>query len=327
MWKLNEALPNKAAHFSSEVVGSWPEPSRPVGLEFEFENVRVPGDMFLGNLGYSFYWGDHEEGSLQNGREFVTRPERVGVIEPILSEFLMAAKQEGFDPSWRAGLHVHVQASDLNSEELFRLLLLYALFEPSLYSWVGIERSKTRFCKPWWESYKHLENLIRALGQPEAPKSLKEIDNTMRYSALNAAALWKYGTLEFRHMGATFDLNRIMTWLHFIMGLFAAAKLEHWRLDKLLDFYDGMGHETVAQSVFGKEWAKLLPAISPNPGRETVMMLRTWCEPPKAGANDSANLGWEDLHKKVSGKSAYVELFEKRRKRSKKQLKRLKEAS
>lgn len=326
MWKLNEALP-KGAQFASEIIGSWPEPSRPVGLEFEFENVRMPGELFLANLGYQCYWEDHEEGSLQNGREFVTRPERVGVIEPILAEFLDRAKAEGFEASWRAGLHVHVQTSDLNSDELFRLLLLYSLFEPSLYSWVGIERSKTRFCKPWWQSYQHLGNLVRALGQENKPKSLKEIDNSMRYSALNAAALWKYGTLEFRHMGATFDLNRIMTWLHIIMGLYHAAKFEHWKLGKLLDFYDGVGHGPVAQTVFGKEYAKLLPIITPNPGRETVMMLRTWCEPISEKQREVVNLGWEDLHKRVAGKSEYVELFEQRRKGTKKQLKRLKEAS
>lgn len=325
MWKLNEALP-KGALFPTEILGSWPEPSRPVGLEFEFENVRIPGDMFLNQLHYAYYWEDHEEGSLQNGREFVTRPERVGVIQPVLEEFLNAARKQDFDPSWRAGIHVHVQTSDLTSDELFRLMLLYALFEPSLYSWVGLDRAKTRFCKPWWQSYKHLSNLVQALGRESLPKSLKEVGNEMRYSALNTAALWKYGTLEFRHMGATFDLDRVMTWLHLIMGLYAGAKFEHWKLDKMLDYYDSMGHKAMAELVFGKEWAKQLPEVQPNPGRETLIMLRTWCEPVEVKTSDTANLGWEDLHKKVSGKSSYVELFEQKHKRSKRQLKRAKEA-
>lgn len=326
MWKLSEALP-KGTLFPSEMVGTWPDPNRPVGLEFEFENVRVPADMFIDGLRYGFYWEHHEEGSLQGGREFVTKPERVGIIQPILADFLHEAAENNFDPSWRAGVHVHVQTSDLTSHELFRLFLLYSLFESSLYSWIGMDRSKTRFCKPWWQSYQHLGPLVKALGSEESPKHLKEVDNSMRYSALNTAALWKYGTLEFRHMGATLDIERVMTWLHLIMGLYNAAKFDHWKLDKILDYYDALGHKAMAQHVFGEQYAHLMVEPTPNPGRETVILLRTWCDPIPKRAEDRVDLGWEDLHKKVSGKTGYIELFEQRHRKPKRQLKVSKEAS
>lgn len=199
-----------------------------IGVEFEFEGVR---NKELPNVPESQFWEYHKEDSLKdNGAEFVfTQPLFGKDAYSAIVWMLKHAKDNEWKTSMRTGLHVHIDARDMEHSQLIGMIILYTLVEPVLFNWVGDNREENVHCVPY---FKADDALMEAAGiikstNTDASRGTQSVlgraEKFGRYAALNLKALADHGSIEFRHLKTTLDLNRLVTWINLIMSLKAAA--------------------------------------------------------------------------------------------------------
>ena len=183
-----------------------------LGIEIEVENIPnlVPLDT---------YWSTHEDGSLRNyGREFVS-----GALNPqqcvvALDYFFKHLKQSNPDYSFsnRTSIHVHLNVRDMTQDQIYAMVLLYAIFEKFFYQFAGKRRLNSIFCVP----------LFRSNMLSKAYEMIYGLNQTWhKYSGLNLRPMLDsedrrgYGTIEFRHLYGTDDQETILSWLQAIICL------------------------------------------------------------------------------------------------------------
>lgn len=178
-----------------------------IGVEVETENVRVwHGD-------HSPYWKMTEDGSLRNsGREFVSIPIKAYRVENALKTLFERQINEDIDFSERTSIHIHMNVRTLTLEQLKAMVLLYLLFEKCLFRYVDKERYNNIFCVPLVETDfgRHLLTLFH--------ENRLSIQWT-KYTALNLLPIFEKGTIEFRHLHGTKNIEEIIGWINLILCL------------------------------------------------------------------------------------------------------------
>jgi hypothetical protein len=220
-----------------------------VGVELEIENVEMKYPPIS-----SFKQTD--DGSLKvNGMEFVSIPIKMKYLEVELRRVL-GTFEEGATLSNRCSIHVHVNARDMTQENLMVLVLLYTIFERTLFRASG-DRWGNIFCHPLQAS----------------PVMVSEIFthdirywHWQKYSALNLCPVMgkdgqsaKIGTVEFRQMHGSLDVEEIMQWCNLLTALKRAA--QEITLDDLYSHIQVMntssGYGWLAKEVFGSYYTVL----------------------------------------------------------------------
>jgi hypothetical protein len=189
-----------------------------VGVEIELEKVKLNT-----NIPSSFEM--KHDGSLKlDGKEFVTVPIRVCYLEQELRRLFACMPPPLISP--RCSIHVHLNARDFTSQELYRFLLLYLIFERSLFHFSG-GRLNNIFCSPLHEDIDKVKAEINKLYAHDGVRLM----GWSKYFALNLVPLWgshdesaRIGTVEFRHMAGTTDVEHIIEWINLIVGLKISAK-------------------------------------------------------------------------------------------------------
>lgn len=177
------------------------------GCEYEIESIKglggadnIPGINIV------------EDNSLRNnGREFTTMPSK---LEQQLDTFQQLHKtlSLGKDPfSERTSIHVHVNARELNVNEVRQMVLTYALLEPLFFEYVGPVRKGSIFCVPL--NYTYLPSLYRL-------PTTQLRDRWHKYTAFNILPLNQFGTIEFRHMYGTGNVETMAFWLGALKELY-----------------------------------------------------------------------------------------------------------
>jgi hypothetical protein len=185
-----------------------------VGVEIELEKVdlkHVPAST----------WNIVEDGSLKDkGKEFVTIPIQFKYLEVELERLF--GSLNSCNPSERCSVHVHINARDFTLEELKKFIALYMIFEKSLYNFSG-ERLNNNFCVP-------------VVFYPEIAKQFVDclsvgtiIPVWFKYYGFNLSPIFggessPIGTIEFRHMKGTTDIEWIINWINLIVSLKISAK-------------------------------------------------------------------------------------------------------
>jgi len=225
-------------------------PTTFVGVEIELEEVHHLYDQMPTSFTYV---GD---GSLKlRGKEFVTIPIRFCYLEQEIKRLFASIKTPHI--STRCSIHVHLNARDFTHQELYRFLLLYLIFERHLFKFSG-GRSHNIFCTPLF-SYmdsvtKHINLLLKEGGVKYMQWS--------KYYALNLAPIWgqeeeskRSGTIEFRHMAGTTDVEHIIEWINLIVSLKISAK--KFNTEELIENINTMNstssYNRLATEVF-KKW-------------------------------------------------------------------------
>lgn len=165
----------------------------PLGIEVEVENYDGQLRRFA-----PIYWKSVEDGSLRNnGIEFVSCPLSGHNIDYGLAELDYILKS--FEPSWsvRTSIHVHVNVSSMTVKQYITLIALYAFFEDVLFSFVDSKRKGNPYCYPITSLNPHDVGLAEEL----------------KYCSLNTGATARYGTIEFRHLEGTSDIQKIRRWV------------------------------------------------------------------------------------------------------------------
>lgn len=190
-----------------------------VGCEIELENVNIK------TLAKTT-WKQTEDGSLkEQGVEFVTIPIQAKYLEIELHQLFNSLKT--FKTSSRCSVHIHLNVRNISLEELINILILYMIFEKSLYRFSG-NRWNNNFCTPLHFYPEMIFNTINILKTYNT-----FVHNTWhKYCGLNIIPIYgdttegskKYGTIEFRHLEGTTNITWIINWINLIISLKITAK-------------------------------------------------------------------------------------------------------
>jgi hypothetical protein len=156
------------------------------------------------------------DGSLRNeGAELVcnracTRGELRG-LQTMVQSFLSEC-----DVSHRCSVHVHVNATHLDTQQLMSFILNYALLESYLYS---VSNSKGRYeniyCPGLSDSStcSILHDLVRDLHSGYLDDFLTRCRTYPKYTGINFSRFHDIGTVEIRIHGGTTNYGAILRWV------------------------------------------------------------------------------------------------------------------
>lgn len=180
-----------------------------VGIEIEVENIAAAFNDPYG------VWSYRADGSLRNsGVEWVSVPLKgPEIVAGLVDFFERIPHNYHFSP--RTSIHFHFDVRDKTLDQLKSIVLTYLAVEPLLYKFVGGDRDKNVFCVPLWETY-----LVNDLSSFIEKRLIRESMQETRYAGLNLDAIRKFGTIEFRQLGGTDDLNKILTWINLLMRVY-----------------------------------------------------------------------------------------------------------
>lgn len=174
-----------------------------IGVEIELENSKPISEAL------KTYWEPKADSSLRGaGIELVTHlGARVYNALAALSAFGLEQDKQKWEISDRTGLHIHLNVRNLTMSEINSLMILYSIVEDSLFEFVGSWRKHNIFCTPLLGSCTDKSTDLQAF-----------IRYSRKYCALNTKCITEFGTVEFRHMQTTLDIEKIMCWI-FILTL------------------------------------------------------------------------------------------------------------
>lgn len=213
------------------------------GIEVELEGLSYRS--FNGSSlqreyqGYFRLWTAVEDGSLQDGIEFICKePLKGGLLSEAITGLNHAiSSRRGVRATQRCGVHIHCDVRDYSASEIINTLLVYMVFERAIYSYVSPTRYKNTFCRPLASSDFRdtitglLESFIHESDEEKLDHLLNLVENGRvdKYSGLNLRTIQNYGSFEFRmHEGVT-DIERLFPWiniLHTIMSIGKTTSIE-----------------------------------------------------------------------------------------------------
>lgn len=201
-------------------------PDQIVGLEIETENVGYGVDYtaLINKL-----WQVKEDGSLR-GRayEFVSLPCPIGQLIPELEEFWAKTRFTEENYTDRCSIHVHTNITDMTTPQVTSLFLVYSVVEDVLFEFVnhhkakndyGYSRDTNLYCVPWSQC-----RMNHSLAQNMFMDASFAFKAWQKYTALNILPARSIGTLEWRHMHGTADMEKITKWLNLIGSIMRYAK-------------------------------------------------------------------------------------------------------
>ena len=137
-----------------------------------------------------------------------------------LEEAMKAAKaiaRAGATVNHTCGLHVHVDATGLDTTDLANLTVRYARFEQQINTFMPLSRRQNHFCRS-------MSGLSRRVNETLTmyPGRLRDFISVLtgeeRHYKLNLAAYLRHGTIEFRQHNGTVNGTKIVNWIRFCVN-------------------------------------------------------------------------------------------------------------
>lgn len=220
-----------------------------VGVEVELEGCRRI-DRIMED---AVHWAVVNEGSLRNrGAEFI-------FIQPFGGKDIILALEEleeivgkmGTPPvcSERTSVHVHVDVRDLSVPEYLNYMLLYLIFERSLFRVCGDERKSNSFCRAVTASQGLIDRIAHMVMDHDS--IALEVDRLARerYTAMNVGAVQRFGSVEFRGHKGEWRKEPILRWVNLLLSLKEFSKQEIDWTNMLMDISQE-GYSEFARRVF-----------------------------------------------------------------------------
>lgn len=226
------------------------------GIEFECENVKAAlPEAEEGS--WSGVWASHRDNSLrENGVEFVLHEPLFGQdLVDAVTWFCDQAKKKKWEANYRTGLHVHVDCRNLELNQLIAMVIYYALYEKVLFNWVGDNREGSIFCLPFYKADGVVDIIASAFSGDKGVMRDKLPDGDTRYAAFNLNALAKFGSVEWRHLQTTFDVDRIFKWVNCAQAFKKYAKHNPITPTELLGKLSLLGPYQLLQEIVGRPFA------------------------------------------------------------------------
>lgn len=187
-----------------------------IGLEIEVEGFNLPV--------CKSYWRNEKDGSLKGEESMEYVLARPGSLDDILKalhylEEKYVSTNARVDDSVRAGVHVHINCQKLTMTQLYNFITVYLLLENLLVRWCGEYREGNLFCLRACDAEWMLFVLRMAALDPKKKFKDRFHKDDLRYASMNLKALGDYGSLEFRAMRGTRNLNLIYSWAETLYNL------------------------------------------------------------------------------------------------------------
>lgn len=217
------------------------ESSELIGIEVEVENAGAEAQR--GGLNRA--WMVKGDGSLRNeGYEFVSRPIAANQAPDALEYLLKSYLSDNCCFSPRTSVHIHLNVQDLTSAQVLDYLLIYAIYERLLYKLVGRSRMKNIYCVPLCDT-----DLLPYLCENGETRG----GRWSKYTGLNTLPITSFGTIEYRHMHGTFDVEKLCVWINLITQLKEYIKRTPTKEIRAMiaSMDDGFDFEKLGTAVFG----------------------------------------------------------------------------
>lgn len=234
--KITEVLPVKEPkpYKSKHLPLPCANPDLIMGLELEVERCDKTMEVYQQEL--SKLWDVKTDGSLRgrnnghgggivgNAFEFISKPAELKILIPELKEFFGKTKFSDENYSDRCSVHVHTNITNLTVHQVGTLFLTYSVVEDVLFKFVnhykvldprGKYRDTNIYCVPW-NQCRYNANMMQ--------KMFSDVDYTFKqwqkYTALNILPSRTLGTVEWRHLHGTADMEKLELWLNLIGSIF-----------------------------------------------------------------------------------------------------------
>lgn len=194
------------------------------GVEIEYESA--------GNVGQPpRHWEYHEDHSLRGGGEWVLRvpvgTEALGELVRVACERL---RTERASHSTRTSIHVHMNVRGLDAAQVHKMVQVFIALDPVLFAMSSPQREHNNFAIGQVYCGSSTARLLSALQmnrindirRPMATSTraqLYEALMNLRYGSINIASLFRFGTIEFRHMAGTNDADAIMRYVRVLSAI------------------------------------------------------------------------------------------------------------
>lgn len=194
-------------------------PDLVIGLELETENCHYSARDYQ-RLVTPMNFAVTTDGSLRGeAYEFISSPMRSDHALAALTDYFSVTGFNEANFTDRCSVHVHVNCLDLDQTEVSSVALLYTIIEEILMEYVGHNRDSNLYCIPWSHCRQHYDLVHRFLNSPG--DTLKHWN---KYTALNLLPLLRQGTIEFRQLYGTADMEVLTKWVNIIGSIMAYAK-------------------------------------------------------------------------------------------------------
>ena len=184
------------------------------GIEVEVEGITKSDPR--GN--YADYWTATTDNSLRNnGVEFVSAPLRADQLEGAFAQLKQSINtNHNFSP--RTSVHVHMNVRDMTINQINNLLIVYTVVEDLLFNYAGESRKNNVFCIRLQDT-NYIDNMRLFQDNPT-----EAVHSWNKYTALNLHPIADKGTVEFRHMRGTLDVDVLLTWVNLLSCIKTFAK-------------------------------------------------------------------------------------------------------
>jgi hypothetical protein len=228
------------------------------GIELETERWG-PADETQAAL--SNVWTFDADGSLRGpwAMEAISIPLKgtalVGAVRKLCKAITLDV-EDAF--SYRCSTHIHVNMLDLTPHQLTAFMLTSLLVDNFMFEAGGGERRGNYNCRPvslMMEEVEGLATLAYALETNKSPKWKHLFNDRNRYYGTNFAALFKFGTCEFRHFPGTQHSPELLRWIDFVGDIYQYAVQ-----NDVMDIYEvsDKGARHFGKQVFGSRFSKYL---------------------------------------------------------------------
>ncbi len=226
-----------------------------LGIEIEVEGKNLPN--------MTKYWRNEHDGSLrgEENKEYVLRtPGSLEEVKKALDylEAQWVKNNTRIDDTVRAGVHVHVNCQKLTMVELYNFFTVYLIVEELLIKYCGKYREGNLFCLRAKDA-DYILSAIRTAAQQKSFRNNFHTD-TLRYAAMNVKALGDYGSLEFRSMRSTRDLNVVYKWAEILLGLREVSKTFE-SPQHIVESFSFDGPDVFLKKVFGENLPLLTDGV------------------------------------------------------------------
>jgi hypothetical protein len=232
------------------------------GVELEIENLPEGARYYMETVGD--FWNVEEDGSLRprgQAWEFISVPARLSIaLAETQRLFQVLSIDEERNYSDRCSVHIHTNVQDWTQGQLASLAMVYPVFEGALFQFVNHHKKKEEqgycrdtnlYCIPWSDC-RHNRNFVENLFT--APANIR---NWQKYTALNFLPVLDKGTVEWRHLHGTCDMEKLTIWFNVIGAMMRYCK--NTPFDQIVNTIQMMNDVSTYQQFFEEVLMKQLP--------------------------------------------------------------------
>jgi hypothetical protein len=204
------------------------EQSGEVGLEVEVEGNKFPKGVRVNEANGTIIpkeWCYHNDGSLRgaDNAEYVLKaPLKFEDIPKTVAELwdMFAKYGSKLDVSNRTSVHVHLNVQGFHMNRLTSLMAMWYTFEEVLTAWCGEHRVGNLFCLRAKDAPAIITQ-VRAFIKSDGKSRMHDGHH---YAGLNAQAVKKQGSLEFRTLQGVVEPGPILDWVSILERLYRLSE-------------------------------------------------------------------------------------------------------